>query len=206
MCPKDFQGEFEVLYFTQSSILSHLSRHPKAIGDNNFMDVLIGWLLAQFLADKQRELMMIGVPSREGWEKYAPRGILRLEDLLSNYNRIVAQTEIDVLIGNKDMYRAFQVTRFTNPTGKPPQRNLAELISKKCGMYDDNPQLNLVVNLEMTPAITESELKDVVGRGNVPFGSVFVIGKSPTVKGRFGVVQLHPVPVIGKEVDLPLSV
>ena len=56
----------EIIYVEQEGLLEHLSDHPESINDKKFHELLVGWLLTQFLNKNNFNYNMIGFPALPG--------------------------------------------------------------------------------------------------------------------------------------------
>ena len=54
--------EFKAVYLTQGTVLAYLRDNPRAFKDKKFHELLVGWILAQFLGEEERKTMYIGFP------------------------------------------------------------------------------------------------------------------------------------------------
>ncbi|MCK4606991.1 MAG: hypothetical protein KAU35_06825 [candidate division Zixibacteria bacterium] len=169
-------------------------------------ELLVGYILVQFLGEKQRESAMIGFPAAEGWRKRCPDDPLTLDRLLENHKKLIKDTDVDIRVSSSGLTTKYQITRFVYPTGRTAHRKLAELIAKKCRHQQPDPSLNLLVSVEKTPNISENELRNLVTKTNIPFGGILLIMKASSEKGHFSFCQLYPKLIPGKEVWVPLPV
>ncbi len=200
-------GEDGMLGIPQNRILEYLNGfdHNKPL-PKKVHELLVGYLLLQFVNKEQRDSAIIGFPAAEGWVKHSSGGSLTLDWLLEHHHELVNDTDVDILISTGGMTTKYQITRFVYPTGRTAYRSLAELIFKKCRHQQPDPLLNLVVSVEKTPNISESELRDLVTKTNIPFGGILLIMKASSERGHFSFCQLYPKPIIGKEIRVPLPV
>lgn len=195
-----------VVFFRQEDIFKYLERHPSDFEDKKFHELLIGWILAQFMSETERMTMHIGFPVKKEKADSILKMKITLEWLLENGEEIIEDCETDICIGNKDLYVRFQVTRFVNPKGGVPAIRLADLIKNKCRMYAANPELHLLVSMESTPNITREELMNLLTEISIPFVGIILLAKHSDELGHFQYIQLHPQPKIGKDIIVPLNV
>lgn len=200
-------GEDGMLGIPQHQVLQYLNGfdHNRPL-PKKVHELLVGYLLLQFVKEEQRESAIIGFPAREGWEKHCSEGPLTLDWLLEHHQELVNDTDVDIQISSCGLTTKYQITRFVYPAGRTAHRNLAELIAKKCRHQQSDPYLNLVVSVEKTPSISKNELQNLVTKSSIPFASIILIMKASAARGHFSFCQLHPSPIIGKEITVPVPV
>ena len=163
-------------------------------------------MFVQFLEENLRESAIIGFPAAEGWKDHCPEGSLTLDWLLEHHEKLVKDTDVDIQVSSGGMTTKYQITRFVFPQGKKPLRNLAKLIEKKCRFQQPDPSLNLLVSIEKTPNISEDELRHLLKKTAIPFGSIILLMKASTAFGEVKYCMLHPKLVIGKTIRLDLPI
>ena len=187
---------------TQVEIIQHIRNHPELLNDKKMHELVIGWLLTQFFAEKEREELSVGFPLRPDLE-WKSGGQIPLSVILEQSDYLLEDRDIDILIGKPDIWQRCQVTRFINPHVATRKRRLADLIIKKCRSASVDRNIALVVSVESTPHITEDELRSI---RNIPFGRIILIMKASEERGHFTYCQLYPKPVLGKGIRVPLPV
>lgn len=169
-------------------------------------ELLIGYILVQFLEEKLRESAIIGFPAADGWKKHCPEGLPTLDWVLEHHEQFVCDTDVDIHVSSCGMTARFQVTRFVYAPDGIAHRRLAELIVKKCRHQQPDKQLHLVVSMENTPNITEEEIVAILSEISVPFRAIILIGKASSKAGHFSYAQLYPQPILGKEIEIPIDI
>ena len=169
-------------------------------------ELLIGYILVQFLEENLREAAIIGFPAADGWKEHCSEGPLTLDRLLENQQEFVCDTDVDIHVSSCGMTARFQVTRFVYAPDGIAHRRLAELIVKKCRHQQTDKHLHLVVSMENTPNITEEEIAAILGDTSVPFRAIILIGKASPEAGHFSYAQLYPKPILGKEIRIPIDI
>jgi hypothetical protein len=202
----DKHQPFTVSYFRQDDVLKYLQNHPYIFEDKKFHELLIGWILAQFLDESRRGTMLIGFPIKIEKADSVLKMNIDLEWILNHWEEIIDDSDVDICIGNNDLCVKFQITRFVNPKRGIPLKRLAKLIEDKCRKYSSNPELNLLVSMESAPNITVEEIVNLLTKVRVPFAGIFLVGKHSDEIGHFHIIQLYPKQVIGKNKIIPLAV
>ena len=169
-------------------------------------ELLVGYILVQFLEEELRESAIIGFPAAEGWEEHCSEGPLTLDWLFEHHEKLVNDTDVDIQVSSGGMTTKYQITRFVYPTGRNAHRSLAQLIAKKCKHQQPDPYLNLLVSIERTPNISEDELRNLLTKTRIPFGGVILLMKASPALGEVQYCMLHPKLVIGKTIRLVLPI
>lgn len=200
-------GENGLLGIPQQDLLKYLqSFDPKKSLPKKVHELLVGYLLVQFVEEDQRESAIIGFPAAEGWEKRCVGGSLTLDWLLKHHQVLVKDTDADIMVRSSGITIKYQVTRFVYPIGGNALRRLADLIAYKCKHQQPDPHLNLLVSIEKTPHISESELRILLINTSIPYSSIILLMKASREIGEVKYCMLYPKMVIGKtiQVDLPI--
>jgi hypothetical protein len=171
---------------------------------NKVHELLIGYILVQFLKEDQKQSAIIGFPVTEGWEKRCGISQITLEWLLEHCHQIVDDADVDIQIFSCGLTTKYQITRFVYPHGQRPIRRLAELIKKKCQQPTDS-SLNLLISVERTPEISRSELQNLVTSKNIPIIHL-LLRRASNKLGHFSIIQIYPKLVVGKEVKIQIPV
>ncbi len=200
-------GENGLLGIPQQDLLKFLlSFDPKKPLPKKVHELLVGYLLVQFLEDDQKESAIIGFPAAEDWGKQCIEVPLTLDWLLEHDELLIDDTDADIMVRSSGITIKYQVTRFVYPVGGNALRRLADLIAYKCKHQQPDPHLNLLVSIERTPHITESELQSLLIHTSIPFNSILLIMKSSRAKGEIKFCSLYPKMVIGKTVHTRLPI
>jgi len=85
--------------FTQDGIIKYLYSHPELINDKKFHELIVGWIITQFLEESLKKNALIWFPPKLGWEKQAGNEELSIAWLLKNHNKIFDDSEVDIYIG-----------------------------------------------------------------------------------------------------------
>ena len=169
-------------------------------------ELLVGYILVQFLEEELRKSAIIGFPAAEGWEEHCSEGPLTLDWLFEHHEKLVKDTDVDIHVCSGGKPTKYQITRFVYPTGRNAHRRLSELIAKKCRHQQPDPSLNLLVSIERTPNISEDELRNLLTKTNIPFGKIILLMKASHALGVFWYCMLHPKLEPGKTIhtELPM--
>ena len=200
-------GEDGMLGIPQRHVLEFLRRfdHAKPL-PKKVHELLIGYILLQFVNEEQRESAVIGFPAAEGWEKHCPEGPLTLDWLFEHHYVLVNDTDVDIQISCGGMTTKYQITRFVHPIDQSAHRKLSHLIEWKCRHEQPDPFLHLLVSIERTPNMSEDELRSLVTKTSIPFAAIILIMKASADRGHFSFCQLYPKPILGKEIRVSLPV
>ncbi len=200
-------GENGLLGINQSQVPLFLSKFqldkplPKRVHE-----LLIGYVLLQFVEKHQKEEAIIGFPAAEDWEHKCQAGRTTLDYIMEHPSGIISDKDVDVMISSAGMITKYQITRFVYPRGRRPDRNLAELIVKKCKQQQTDRSLNLVVSIEQSPHIIIEDFLAHIEGLKVPYGTIVLLQKASNKRGHFRLFQLFPKVIIGKDIQTNLPV
>jgi len=195
-----------VLAAAVDDVLRYLEIYPSDFNNKRIREMFVGWLMAQFFPEDERSLLMIMLPLVEGAEKTFINDTILMEDVKYFDDNTIDDREIDILLGNNDLYVAFQITRFFKHPKAPKIGRLIDLLKDKCRHYNPTEKLSLIVALESTPEIKEKELNEISHSENNPFQSIFLISKVPDGFGKFRIIQILPKLQKSKVVDTGLPI
>jgi hypothetical protein len=205
---KKYAKKIPFLSIAPNDIIEYLKIRPEVFDNKKFHELIIGWIIVQFLNMPQCRSALIGLPAKEELIQRLSSTPISLDFMLSNYNNLTKDSETDIYIYIKEqnIYTKWQICRYTFKEGKSPKRSLADLIAKKCNMYQLDSELNLAVSIEKTPKITKRELKNMITNTRIPFGTILLIIKASEERGHFTCIQLYPKLVMSKKIKIPLLV
>lgn len=151
--------EPNVTWVSHDELLKFLQQHQKLFDDKKIHELLIGCILAYFLAEGKQSTAKIGFPLTNASILREYESGLSLNRFLDKFSNLVDDRDTDIVVFDDEVPAKFQITRYYVHPGTKPHRTLGELIKHKCEHYAADDKVNLVVSIESTPHVKEEEFR-----------------------------------------------
>ena len=187
----DTIGGKNVVYYKRADIKKTLDNDPKLIHHKKFIELFTGYIVSVLLEKDNGLNLMVGFPLKNIIKHNLPISGPSLLEIINNPN-IIDDTDIDICIGDSDIYYPCQITRIIS-RGK---RNimyddLLRILKKKLMVQPDNATI-LIINIECDIIIENDLLGAFLKERTIPYKYVFLVGKPTNDPGKFICYQVYP--------------
>lgn len=197
----DSIGGMNVMNYREKDIRAALNNRPALLNDKKFMELFAGYIVACMLYEETGQNLMVGFPLKTITKHTQPISGPSLQELIDDTS-IIDDSDVDICISNKQNLYRCQITRVVPPGDRNwPTRDFLDVLKKKLRVQSDD-KLTLIINIEDSISINEDQLNDFLSKNEIPYGAIFVVGKSANNTGIFRCWRIHPDISASEEFDI----
>ena len=187
----DSIGGMNVNYYRIEDIRKALMSNPGLLNRKKFIELFVGYLVARMLEKEAGLNFTVGFPLKAVTKHPHPISGPSLQELI-DHPELIDDSDIDIYIGNKDERRPCQVARVVSHGDKNRlARDFFDVLKKKLKVQsDDDP--TLIINVEDEISIDKDQLNGFLSKNKIPYGAIFVVGKSGNSAGKFKCWRIYP--------------
>ena len=179
------------MYYARRAIVAELQSKPVLLNNNKFMELFAGYLVACMIKEIEGLDLMVGFPLKKITKHRKPKIGPTIQELIEN-PKLIDDSDFDICIGNEQMIFRCQITRIVSHGDRNRRAgNFFDVLKKKLLVQSDDG-LTLIINIEDEISIDKSQLISFLSTNKIPYGAIYVVGKSCNKAGIFKYCRIYP--------------